>query len=376
MRRVVVTGARGFIGRNLTTALARRDDVEVTGFDVGDSIGSLTTALAGAEIVYHLAGVNRPKDPQEFETGNAGFTRELCDLLDAAGVRPTVAFASSTQAELDNPYGASKLAAEGTLEDWARSGGAAVAIFRLPNVFGKWGRPAYNSVTATFCYNTARGLPLRVDDPASPLRLVYVTDVVAAFVALLDDPVAGVERRSVTPVIDTTVGELAERIQALHALQHTADVPDLSSHFARALHSTYLSYLEPEDLSFPFALRSDERGELAELVRQPGAGQIFFSRTHPGITRGNHYHDTKVERFIVLAGQGIVRLRRVDSDDVEEYAVSDAAPRAVIIPPGTTHSIENTGRDEMLTLFWADEVFDPDHPDTYFEQVLREGGDR
>jgi UDP-2-acetamido-2,6-beta-L-arabino-hexul-4-ose reductase len=374
MRRVVVTGARGFIGRNLTTALRRRDDVEVVGFDVGDPVERLAGELAGAEVVFHLAGVNRPKDPQEFETGNAGFTRELCDLMTAAGARPVVAFASSTQAELDNPYGASKLAAEAALEDWSRSGGGAVAIFRLANVFGKWGRPDYNSVTATFCYNTAHGLPLRVDDPSSPLRLVYVTDVVEAFVGLLDDTVTGVERRSVGPTIDTTVGELAERVGALHALQHTADVPDLSSHFDRALHSTYLSYLEPEDLSFPFVLRSDERGALAELVRKPGAGQIFFSRTHPGVTRGNHYHETKVERFIVLAGEGLVRLRRVDSDEVEEYAVSGAAPEAVIIPPGTTHSIENTGAGEMLTLFWADEVFDPDRPDTYYEPVLREGG--
>jgi UDP-2-acetamido-2,6-beta-L-arabino-hexul-4-ose reductase len=376
MRRVVVTGARGFIGRNLITALARRDDVEVVGFDVGDAVQGLAADLADADIVYHLAGVNRPKEPGEFERGNAGFTRELCDLLSSAGARPVVAFASSTQAELDNPYGASKLAAEGALAEWSHSSGGAVAIFRLPNVFGKWGRPDYNSVTATFCYNTAHGLPLRVDDPSSPLRLVYVADVVAAFVELLDDPVSGVERRSVSPVIDTTVGELAERIRTLHALQHTADAPDVSSHFSRALHSTYLSYLEPMDLSFPFVLRSDERGELAELVRQPGAGQIFFSRTHPGITRGNHYHDTKVERFIVLAGEGVVRLRRVDSDEVEEYAVSGAAPHAVIIPPGTTHSIENTGSEEMLTLIWADEVFDPDRPDTYFAPVLKEGGDR
>jgi UDP-2-acetamido-2,6-beta-L-arabino-hexul-4-ose reductase len=376
MRRVVVTGARGFIGRNLMIALMRRDDLEVTGFDVGDPREGLAAALAEAEVVYHLAGVNRPQDPGEFETGNAGFTSELCGLLTAAGVRPTVVFASSTQAELDNPYGVSKLAAERALEAWARSGGGSVAIFRLPNVFGKGGRPEYNSVTATFCYNTAHGLPLRVDDPSSPLSLVYVGDVVAAFVTLLGEPVAGVARPTVRPVMDTTVGELADRIRALHAFQHTADAPDLSSHFSRALHSTYLSYLEPADLSFPFSLHSDERGDLAELVRQPGAGQIFFSRTHPGITRGNHYHDTKVERFIVLAGEGVVRLRRVDSDDVKEYPVSGAEPRAVIIPPGTTHSIENTGSDELLTLFWADEVFDPGSPDTYYEPVLREGGDR
>jgi len=371
VRRVVVTGARGFIGRNLMVALGRRDDVEAAGFDIDDPVEALWTALAGADVVYHLAGVNRPNDPAEFQTSNAAFTEELCRRMDEAGARPAVVFASSIQAELDNLYGASKLAAEGVLTAWSRGGGGPVAVFRLPNVFGKWGRPSYNSVVITFCHNVARALPIRVDDPDAAMELVHVDDVVSAFLQALAEPPRGVERRTVTPVTEVTVGELAARVRAFRAAQHSPDLPDLSGHFARALFSTYLSYLEPEELAFDLDVRADERGDLAELIREPHAGQIFVSRTHPGITRGNHYHDTKVERFMVIAGEGSVRLRPLGGDEVREYRVSGAAPQAVIIPPGTVHSIENVGPTEMATLFWAGEVFDPGRPDTYYEPVLR-----
>jgi UDP-2-acetamido-2,6-beta-L-arabino-hexul-4-ose reductase len=249
-------------------------------------------------------------------------------------------------------------------------------VFRLPNVFGKWGRPSYNSVVTTFCHHTAHGLPLRVDDPGSPLKLIHVDDVVAAFLRTLDAPPRGVERGVVSPVVETTVGELASHVQAFRAAQHSPDLPDLSDRFTRALFSTYLSYLEPGDLTFSLDAHADERGDLAELLREVHAGQVFASRTHPGITRGNHYHDTKVERFMVIEGEGMVRLRSLGADDVLEYRVSGAAPRAVIIPPGTVHSIENVGRGVMVTLFWAVEAFDPGRPDTYHEAVLRSEGRR
>ena len=372
MRRVVVTGARGFIGRNLMVALRRRDDTEATGFDAVDHEESLWAVLPRVDIVYHLAGVNRPQDPAEFQTGNVGFTAELCRRMEELGARPAVVFASSTQAELHNPYGASKLAAEGVLTAWSREGGGGVAVYRLPNVFGKWGRPNYNSVVATFCHNVAHGLPIRVDDPDAAMELVHVGDVVDEFLRALDAPPRGVERRMVTPVTGITVGELAARVRAFRSAQHSPDLPDLSGPFTRALFSTYLSYLDPGDLKYDLEVRADERGDLAELVRESHAGQIFVSRTRPGITRGDHYHDTKVERFMVVGGEGLVRLRQLGSDDVREYPVSGALPQAVIIPPGTVHSIENVGPTEMVTLFWADEVFDPSHPDTYFERVVRE----
>jgi len=373
VRRVVVTGARGFIGRNLMVALHRRDDVEPTGFDLDDPVESLRMALPGADVVYHLAGVNRPQDPAEFQSGNAGFTAELCRLMDEVAARPVVVFASSVQAEQSNAYGSSKLAAEGVLAAWSRDGGARVVVFRLPNVFGKWGRPSYNSVVATFCHNIAHGLPIRVDDPDAAMKLVHVDDVVNAFLQVLEEPPRGVEHRTVTPVTEVTVGELAAQVQAFRAAQRSPDLPDLSGRFARALFSTYLSYLEPQELSFHFDVRVDERGRLAELVREPHAGQVFVSRTHPGVTRGNHYHDTKVERFMVIEGDGIVRLRLLGDGDVREYPVSGSTLEAVIIPPGTVHSIENVGQAEMITLFWASEVFDQERPDTYYEQVLLRG---
>lgn len=374
MTRVVVTGAGGFIGRNLMVALGRRDDVEAAGFDVDDPMDELRDALVRADVVYHLAGVNRPPDPGEFLAGNAGFTRQLCIWLAEAEISPLVALTSSTQVELGNPYGESKLAAEEAVAEWAAAHRGSAAIFRLPNVFGKWCRPNYNSVVATFCHNTARGLPIRVDDPSSALRLVYIDDVVGAFLGLLDVSPAGVQQCAVAPVHETTVGGLAAMLNAFHAGRHAPDLPDFSSPFTRALYATYLSYLEPEQLGFAFALRSDERGDLAELAREPHFGQVFVSHTHPGITRGNHYHDTKVERFMVIGGEGVVRLRMIGSDEVNEYPVSGARPQAVIIPPGVTHSVENVGSCEMITLFWADEVFDPTRPDTHFEPVFREEG--
>ena len=373
MKRVVVTGGMGFIGRNLLTALGRRGDVDTRAFDVDDPPEALRAALVQVDTVFHLAGVNRPQDPAEFQVGNVDFTRRLCEYLHESGARPTVVFASSIQAELDNPYGASKAAAEGVLAAWARSGGGPVAIFRLPNVFGKWGRPNYNSVVSTFCHNVAHGLPLRVDDPESSLKLIHVDDVVTAFLRTLDAPPLDVERRVVAPITETTVGELASRVRAFRVVQHAPDVPDLSDRFTRALFSTYLSYLRPADLAFDFDTHVDERGELAELLREIHAGQVFVSRTNPGITRGNHYHDIKVERFVVIEGEGVVRLRALGEDEVHEYRVSGAVPQAVIIPPGTAHSIQNVGQGVMVTLFWATEVFDPDRPDTYYEAVLPSG---
>ena len=371
MTGVVVTGARGFIGRNLMVALGRRADVRAVGFDVADDVEYLSSALSTADVVYHLAGINRPQDPAEFQAGNVDFTAELCRRMDQANARPIVVFASSAQAGRQNPYGRSKLAAEKVLVSWSRGGGGAVVVFRLPNVFGKWGRPEFNSVVATFCHNVARGLPIRVDDPAAAIRLVHVDDVVAAFLGVQDALPVGIERRTVSPVTRITVGELATRIQALRERQHSPDLPDLSGRFDRALYSTYLSYLDPEDLVYGLDVRSDERGHLTELVRAVPAGQVFVSRTLPGIMRGNHYHDTKVERFMVVGGEGVVRLRAVGDEQVRAYRVSGDAPRAVIIPPGMVHSIENVGPRDMITLFWADEVFDPARPDTYAEPVSR-----
>lgn len=372
---MVVTGARGFIGRNLIVALHRLPDVEVTGVDAQDQAEVLTTSLRDADVVYHLAGVNRTDDPSEFYSGNTGFTAELCNRMDESGVQPIVVFSSSIQADRDNPYGLSKRSAETVLAKWAHRVSGNVAVYRLPNVFGKWGRAEYNSVVATFCHHVAHGLPLRVDNPDAAIDLIHVDDVIAEFLAVLHSPPQGFERRIAGPVTRTTVGDLADHVRHLRVVQHSPDIPDLSGHFEKALYSTYLSYLEPDDLVFDLEVRRDGRGLLAELVRESHAGQVFVSRTSPGITRGNHYHDCKVERFMVVDGEGLVRMRRVGEEEIHGYRVTGDFPQSVIIPPGITHSIENVGSRDMITLFWTDEVFDPDRPDTYFEAVLPEEAD-
>lgn len=370
MKQVLITGASGFVGRNLCVALGRRRDVAVRAFDVQDAPADLEAGLAAADVVYHLAGVNRPETEAEFEPGNAGLTREIVAILGRRGRTPPIVVPSSIQAELDNPYGRSKKAAEDALLDFNRRTGTPVCIYRLPGVFGKWSRPDYNTVVATFCHNIARGREIAVSDPNRELELVYIDDVVAAFLRHLDAPPAPERQRyTVGRSFRVTLGELAARIRRLHAIRGTLLVPDLHDELNRCLHATYLSFLPEDDFAAPVQLNADDRGWLFELIKSEHFGQIFVSRTRPGITRGNHYHDTKLEKFCVIAGRGVVRFRRVDADRVVEYPVDDRRITIVDIPPGYTHSLENTGDREMICLFWANQVFDPEHPDTHFSEV-------
>jgi len=369
---VLITGARGFVGRNLVEVLRRRDDVELCEFDVGFPEQQLWDGLDRADVVFHLAGINRPQTPGEYETGNAGFTQELCDRLTSRGRTPKIVFASSTQAELDNPYGKSKLHAEQRLRRFSDETGARVTIFRWTNLFGKWSRPNYNSVTATFCHNIARGLPIQISDPTRELELAYIDDVVAALVAELADDgsrervvVTGVE-----PTYRTTLGGLAAKVQSFRDGRTNLLLPDVGDRFTHCLYATYLSYLPESEFAYPLDIRRDARGELAEFIKSPDCGQIFVSRTKPGITRGNHFHHTKTEKFLVLEGEAMIRFRRIDAEEVIEYRVSGKDFRVVDIPPGYTHSIENVGSNEMVVLFWASEIFDPSASDTKFDEVL------
>jgi len=369
--RVLVTGARGFIGRNLASHLVRRDDVEAFLFDVDNDPAELDEYLARADLVFHLAGINRPKEVEEFETGNAGLTSNICDTLRRQGRTPKIVMTSSIQAELDNPYGVSKRHAEAALVEFADKTGAAVSIHRLKNVFGKWCRPNYNSVTATFCHNIAHDLPIAISDPDHEMELVYIDDVVECLLGELAAP-AGPDSAyapDTIPRYRITLGEMAGRIQAFHEMQTSLLTPDLKVRLNQCLYATYLSYVESPALEYALDIRSDDRGNLAEFIKSRHFGQIFVSRTHPGITRGNHYHHTKTEKFFVLAGEGLIRMRHIESDEVKEFHVRGEDYRVVDIPPGFTHSIQNVGETQMITLFWASEVFDPDRPDTYFEEV-------
>jgi UDP-2-acetamido-2,6-beta-L-arabino-hexul-4-ose reductase len=364
---ILVTGAEGFIGSNLIARLKFCSSGEIYAFDRDNTESELKAYLAKADVVFHLAGVNRTDDVTEFQTGNADLTDQICATLRASGRKPRIIMSSSIQAELDNPYGRSKLRAEHILRSFAQETGTEVCIYRFKNVFGKWCRPNYNSVVATFCYNTVHDLPLSISDPSRVLELIYIDDVVDVLVS---------ECHSAVPCGDIpsdsiSLGDLAGRIQSFHAMRERLTLPDFSLSFNRNLYATYLSYLPETSRTVALTPRTDPRGVLAEFLKSPAIGQIFLSRTRPGITRGNHFHHTKTEKFLVLEGEGLVRLRHIKGTEVVEYRLRGDEYRVLDIPPGFAHSIENIGPGEMITLFWASEIFDPDRPDTWYSEVLQ-----
>jgi len=371
VRKVLVTGAKGFIGRNLIARLARMDDLEVFRYDLENDETELRRWLGQADIVFHLAGINRPESVKEYEIGNAGFTNEICRMLRQFWRTPKIIMSSSIQAELDNPYGVSKRHADECLKAFSQETGAPVSIYRFKNVFGKWCRPNYNSVTATFCHNIAHDLPITISDPTREIELIYIDDIVEKLLEELGDP-NGPETCFAPDTIQSTritLGELAGRIQAFHEMKSNLLVPDFSERFNQCLYATYLSYVETDSIEYGLDIKSDPRGSLAEFIKSTHFGQIFVSRTHPRITRGNHYHHTKTEKFFIIAGEGLIRIRHIESEEIIEYTIKGEDYRVIDIPPGYTHSITNIGSDVMITLFWASEKFDPDNPDTYFLEV-------
>ena len=370
---ILITGARGFMGKNLRSALTGRygDAHRLILLDMPHTEEELLAAAAEADFVFHLAGVNRPTNPADFQKGNADFTRQLLTLLKERGKRPPVLLSSSIQAALENPYGQSKLSAEQAVADYGRETGAAVYLYRLPNVFGKWSRPNYNSAVATFCHNVARGLPITVNDPSVTLRLVYIDDVVEEFLRAMEgQPHREGEWCTVQPVHEVNLGHMAELIQSFPALRDSLTAPDQSDPLVKKLYATYLSFLPPEDFSRPTVTHADQRGSFTELLHMGSRGQVSLNVSKPHITKGDHWHQTKHEKFIVLQGEGVIRFRKVGDSTVIAYKVSGENLTVVDIPTGYTHSIENTGDTDMLTLMWANEVFDPAHPDTLRLPVL------
>jgi UDP-2-acetamido-2,6-beta-L-arabino-hexul-4-ose reductase len=367
--RVLVTGSRGFLGTNLVVHLRERPDVTVAEFHRGTRAAELPRLVAAADVVFHVAGINRPQNPAEFTSGNVGLSEAVVAAAKAAGRPIPIVLSSSTQATLDNPYGASKRAAEELVLDHGVATEAACRVYRLPNVFGKWSRPAYNSAVATFCHNVSRGLPITIHDPASPLRLVYVDDVCREFLTVLDEPRGAppdreAMRRTVEPVYETTVGDLAATIEGFGRSRESRSVDRVGSGLVRALYATYLSFLPPEHFAYGLSRHVDPRGEFAEVVRTVDSGQVSYFTAHPGVTRGGHYHHTKNEKFLVLRGRARFRFRDVRTGAEHALETSGAEPRVVETVPGWAHDITNVGTDEMVVMLWANEAFDPADPDT------------
>ena len=364
--KILVTGAGGFIGKNLTVQLGVVGGVEILRYGRDSTRADLLLALSEVDWICHLAGVNRPEDEAEFARVNTDLTRTLCDLAQGSGRPVPIIFTSSVHVERDNAYGASKLAAEQVLLEYSNQTGAPVAIFRLPHVLGKWCRPNYNSVIATFCYNIARDLPIRIDDRSFELNLVFIDDLVDSFYAIMaggqDD--SG-PYREVTPSYPITVGELADQIQAFRDSRTSLVSERVGTGLTRALYATYESYLPVEDFTVPLVTLGDERGVFVEMMKTHDSGQFSFFTAHAGVTRGGHYHHSKSEKFLVLKGQARFRFRHVLTDESHEVFTSGDEPVLVETIPGWTHDITNVGDDEMIVMLWASEIFAHDRPDTH-----------
>ena len=370
--KVLITGANGFIGKNLQLHLAERRDVHVACFTRGDDMARLPVMLQDVDFVFHLAGVNRPQDPQEFVSGNVDLTKTLCHavcaMAEATGKKTPVVYTSSAQAGLDNPYGQSKRGAEDALLAAAHSYQVPVHIFRLPNVFGKWCKPNYNSAVATFCHNNARSLPIQVNDPAASVTLVYVDDVIERFVQLMDGADAAIDAdgfATVAPQYTTTVGELARLVQAFTDMRGTLMTERVGTGLVRALYATYVSYLPVESFAYAVPQHGDPRGVFVEMLKTPDCGQWSYFTAHPGITRGGHYHHSKTEKFLVIKGQARFKFRHMQTGQAHELVTTGDKPEIVETVPGWTHDITNIGEDEMIVMLWANEVFDRARPDTF-----------
>lgn len=368
--KILVTGSTGFIGKNLVSELKNRKYSEIMEFDKETNLELLEEYCKKADFVFHLAGVNRPKEELEFMEGNFGLTSTLLNNLKKYKNNCPVMISSSSQAELDNAYGKSKKAGEDLLFNYGKETGVKVLVYRFPNVFGKWSRPNYNSVIATFCYNIARDLPITINNPNVVMNLVYIDDVVKELINALEGKENKKDEFCEVPIIHTiTLGEIVELIQSFKNSKKGLSIPDMSDDFTKKLYSTYLSFLPEDDFGYELKMNSDERGSFTEFIRTPDRGQVSVNISKPGITKGNHWHHTKNEKFLVVSGKGVIRFRKIDSDEIIEYFVSGEKLEVIDIPVGYTHNIENIGDDEMITIMWANEPFNPENPDTYYLEV-------
>ncbi|WP_211451921.1 UDP-2-acetamido-2,6-beta-L-arabino-hexul-4-ose reductase [Collimonas antrihumi] len=367
--KVLVTGANGFIGKNLLIHLRERTDVEVVTFLKGDSLEALAEKVATADFIFHLAGINRPLTEEEFTEGNVDLTRALCDAVQTNGRSVPIVYTSSIQANRNNAYGTSKRMAEEALRVLSTATGAPTYIYRLPNVFGKWCRPNYNSAVATFCHNIVHDLPIQINDPGAEIRLVYVDDVIADFLRVMDSRPQSEDCEDVQPVYSITVGDLAEQLRAFKESRKSLVIEPVGAGLTRALYSTFITYFTPDQFAYPLTRHEDPRGVFVEMLKTHDSGQFSYFTAHPGITRGGHYHHTKTEKFLVIKGEACFRFRHIDTGATHEHHTSASSPEVVETIPGWSHDITNTGDEEMIVMLWANEIFDRQHPDTITYKV-------
>lgn len=371
--RILITGAKGFVGKNLIAELKNQGYTNLLECDINTTSEELDIYAHECDFVFHLAGVNRTKNTDDFMKGNFGFTSVLLEKLKNYGNKSPIVITSSIQAELDNPYGKSKKAGEDLIFDYGKKNGVSVYVYRLPNVFGKWCRPNYNSAVATFCNNIANDLPIKVNDPTVQMKLVYIDDVMHSFIDKLKNGVSSISQKksfeSVQPVHEVKLGEIVKKIYSFKDSRNTLQIPNLDDAFTKKLYSTYLSYLPEDQFSYLLKMNVDSRGSFTEFLKSPDRGQVSVNISKPGITKGQHWHHTKNEKFLVVSGVGIIRFRKIDSDKVIEYFVSGEKLEAVDIPVGYTHNIENLGETDMVTVMWVNEVFNKERPDTYHLEV-------
>ncbi|MEG2184645.1 MAG: capsular polysaccharide biosynthesis protein CapF [Cloacibacillus sp.] len=369
--KILVTGANGFIGRNLITELRSHGYTDIYEYDIDNTEDELDAFTADCGFIFHLAGINRPQNQEEFMQGNFGFTSVLLNKLKRYNNKSPIMLSSSIQAELDNPYGKSKKAGEELLFEYAKENGTQAYIYRFPNVFGKWCRPNYNSAVATFCHNIANGLPIKVNDRNTAVNLVYIDDILKELRDLLNGK-ANIDAagRCYVPITYTaTLGQIADLLYSFKDTRALLSIPDMSDNFTKKLYSTYLSYIPTDQFAYPLKMNIDSRGSFTEMIRTTDRGQFSVNITKPGITKGNHWHHTKNEKFAVVSGNAKISFRRLGTNEIIDYNVSGDKIEIVDIPTGYTHSITNTGTSDLITFMWVNEPYDPDRPDTYIELV-------
>lgn len=368
--KVLVTGSNGFIGKNLIEHLNRLDELVVLTFTRSNTENDLKNLVNSVDFIFHLAGINRPENTEEFYQGNEGLTKKIIDILQESEKRTPILISSSTQVVRDNDYGKSKLGSEIALQKYAKDSAAPVYIYRLPNVFGKWSKPNYNTVIATWCHNISRDIAIEVNDEEIELDLVYIDDVVQHFVRHIDEnKKTGISHEEISPTYRESLGSIKNLLTQFVESRKNLLVPPVGRGFPRALYSTYLSFLPTNQFSYKISGYKDERGTFYEFLKTQDSGQVSISTSAPGVTRGNHYHNSKNEKFMVIKGEAIIKLRQIHGDEVVEYKVSDKKIEVVEMIPGYTHDITNTGNNEMILLLWANEVFDREKPDTYYLEV-------